>query len=187
MAQTATPYKVTLDLSDLERNIYEHLRFTVARHPSETAERLTARVLAYALFYHQDLQFGRGLSEAEEPALWQKSLDGQILHWIDLGQPEAERLIWSTRRAKHCTLLTYGNTSVWESRVLEGVKHLNNLNVLHLDKVILSFLATDLARTLEWSLLISEGSLFVSDARGQHELPLRWLLRASLDASLLSI
>ncbi|HBM44304.1 MAG TPA: hypothetical protein DD373_11515, partial [Halomonas sp.] len=82
MALSATPYKVDVNLTDLDRNVYETLRFTVARHPSETEERLCARLIAYILWYSESLAFGRGLSNVDEPALWEKSLDGRVLHWI---------------------------------------------------------------------------------------------------------
>ena len=82
MAQQATPYKVNLNLTDTDRGIYENLRMTVARHPSETGQRMISRVLAYALWYQERLAFGRGLSEVDEPALWHKSLDDRIEHWM---------------------------------------------------------------------------------------------------------
>ena len=75
MALQATPYKVELNLTDIDRNVYENLRFTVAKHPSETEERLAVRLIAYALWYHEQLAFGRGLSDVDEPALWEKSLE----------------------------------------------------------------------------------------------------------------
>ena len=93
MALQATPYKVELNLTDLDRSVYENLRFTVARHPSETEERLAVRILGYALWYGEQLGFGRGLSDVDEPALWEKSLDDRVLHWIEVGQPDAERLV----------------------------------------------------------------------------------------------
>ncbi len=92
MALQSTPYKVELNLTDIDRNVYENLRFTVARHPSETEERLCVRLIAYALWYHEQLAFGRGLSDVDEPALWEKSLDDRVLHWIEVGQPDAERI-----------------------------------------------------------------------------------------------
>ena len=100
MALQATPYKVEFNLTDLDRGVYENLRFTVARHPSETEERMAARLIAYALLYHQQLAFGRGLSDVDEPALWEKSLDDRVLHWIEVGQPDAERMTWCSRRTR---------------------------------------------------------------------------------------
>lgn len=176
MALTATPYKVDLSLSDLDREVYENLRFTMARHPSETEERLAARLLAYALWYGEEVAFGRGLSDVDEPALWEKSLDNRILHWIEVGQPDAERLVWCSRRAERVSLLVYGNRRAWEGRVVPGVATLGNLNIAALPQSPLLALSQDLPRAVQWSIMVSEDTLFVTDAQKQHELQLEWLL-----------
>ncbi len=176
MAQPSTTYKIDLNLTDIDRSIYESLRFTVAKHPSETEERLAARLIAYCLFYHEQLAFGRGLSDVDEPALWEKSLDDRVLHWIEVGQPDAERITWCSRRAERFTLLAYGNLRVWQGRVLEPLRALKNIHVLAVDQEALANLAQDLPRALSWSVMISDGELFVTDERGQHEIPLQWLV-----------
>jgi len=176
MALQATPYKVELNLTDLDRGVYESLRFTVARHPSETEERLVVRLLAYALWYDEQLAFGRGLSDVDEPALWQKSLDDRVLHWIEVGQPDADRLTWCSRRAERVSLLAYGGLRVWQGKVLDGVRQLKNLNVAAVGQEALETLARDLPRSIQWSVMISDGELFVTDEHGQHEVPLEWLL-----------
>lgn len=175
MALQATPYKVNLNLTDTDRGVYENLRLTVARHPSENAQRLCTRLLAYALWYGEDLAFGRGLSDVDEPALWQKSLDGRVLHWIEVGLPDAERLTWCSRRAERVSLLAYGNTRVWAGRVLPAVAGLSNLSVAALPSEALDALAQDLPRTIDWSVMITDGVLYVSDQRGQFELQPEWL------------
>lgn len=176
MALQSTPYKVELNLTDLDRHIYENLRFTVARHPSETEERLAVRLIAYVLWYHEQLAFGRGLSDVDEPALWERSLDDRVLHWIEVGQPDAERMTWCSRRAERVSVLAYGNLRVWQTKVLDGVRSLKNLNVVAVDGTVLETLARDLPRSIAWSVMISDGVLFVTDERGQHEVPLEWLL-----------
>lgn len=176
MALPSTTYKIELNLTDMDRSVYENLRFTVARHPSETEERLAARLIAYCLFYHEQLAFGRGLSDVDEPALWEKSLDDRVLHWIEVGQPDAERITWCSRRAERFTLLAYGNLRVWQGRVLEPLRTLKNIHVLAVDQEALANLAQDLPRALSWSVMISDGELFVTDERGQHEIPLQWLV-----------
>lgn len=175
MALQATPYKIDLNLTDLDRGVYQNLRFTVARHPSETEERLAVRLIAYALFYSEQLAFGRGLSDVDEPALWEKSLDDRVLHWIEVGQPESERITWCSRRTEKFSLVAYGNLRVWQTRVLDGVRSLKNINVVGVDQAALENLAQNLPRALSWSVMISDGSLFVTDERGQHEIPLQWL------------
>lgn len=176
MALTATPYKVELSLTDLDRGVYETQRFTVARHPSETEERLAARLLAHALWYGEHLSFGRGLSDVDEPALWEKSLDGRITHWIEVGQPDAERLIWSARRAEKVSLLAYGSLRVWAGRVVPAVSSLKNLTIATLPQAPLAGLASGLPRSIKWTVMISEGTLFITDEQGQHELQPEWLV-----------
>ncbi len=175
MALQATPYKVHLGLSDVDRGIYESLRMTVARHPSETEQRMTARILAYALWYQERLAFGRGLSDVDEPALWHKSLDDRIEHWIEVGQPDAERLTWCSRRAERVSLLFYGNPRVWSSKVLPAVAGLRNLHIAALPQEPLDALGIDLPRAIDWGVMISDDIIYVSDADMQHELPLEWL------------
>jgi uncharacterized protein YaeQ len=176
MALPSTTYKIEMNLTDMDRSVYENLRFTVARHPSETEERLAVRLIAYTLFYDELLAFGRGLSDVDEPALWQKSLDDRVLHWIEVGQPDSERITWCSRRAERFSLVAYGNLRVWQGKCLEPVRNLKNINVVALGQEALTDLAQDLPRSLSWSVMISDGELFVTDERGQHEIPLEWLV-----------
>ena len=175
MAQPSTTYKIDLNLTDIDRSIYEALRFTVAKHPSETEERLAARLIAYCLFYHEQLAFGRGLSDVDEPALWEKSLDDRVLHWIEVGQPDSERMTWCSRRTEKFSLVAYGNLRVWQNKVLDSVRSLKNINVVGVNQEALENLARDLPRSVSWSVMISDGHLYVTDERGQHEIPLEWL------------
>lgn len=175
MALQATPYKVNLDLSDVDRGVYESVRMTVARHPSETEERLVTRILAYGLWYQERLGFGRGLSDVDEPALWHKSLDGRIEHWVEVGQPDADRLTWCSRRAERVSLLAYGSTRMWAPKVLPSVATLKNVNIAVLPPEPLNSIADNLPRSINWGLMITDGVLYVSDAEVQHELALEWL------------
>ena len=97
MALNATIYKAALQISDMDRHVYREHALTLARHPSETEERLMVRLLAFALNVPHDtehgaLQFARGLSDADEPDLWQHDLTGQLVQWIEVGQPDERRL-----------------------------------------------------------------------------------------------
>lgn len=176
MARQSVPCKVQLNLTDTDRGIYEDLRLTVAQHPSETSQRMAARILAYAFWYHERLAFGRGLSEVDEPSLWQKSLDGRIEHWIEVGQPDAERITRCSRRAERLSLLAYGNTRVWAGKVLPAIAALKNVHVAVLPQAPLDALASDLPRAFDWSVMISDNVLYVSDADTQHEFVLDWLM-----------
>ncbi|WP_249975998.1 YaeQ family protein [Vreelandella olivaria] len=177
MALSATPYKVDINLTDLDRNVFETLRFTVARHPSETEERMCARLIAYILWYSEALSFGRGLSDVDEPALWEKSLDGRVLHWVEVGLPGVERLTWCSRRAERVSLLAYGRVDLWENKVLPGVASLKNVHVAGLPQEALTTIAADLPRAINWAVMVSDGSLFITDENGQHEITPQWLLR----------
>jgi len=87
MAQNATIYKVELSVSDMDRHYYETHKLTVAKHPSETDERMMVRLLAFALNAHEHLEMTKGISTDDEPDIWQKSLSGALELWVALGQP----------------------------------------------------------------------------------------------------
>lgn len=175
MALTSTPYKVSLDISDVDRGVYESVKVTVARHPSETELRLSARILAYAMWYHEQLKFGRGLSDVDEAALWQISLSDDIEHWVDVGQPDAERIVKSSRRAPKMSVLVYGNARVWTDKTLPKVAQLSNVQVVGLPEAPHQQLAQSITRNIHWGVMITDGVLYVSDADAQYELPLQLL------------
>lgn len=172
MALQATPYKVSLDISDVDRGVYESTKMTVARHPSETELRLVSRIIAFAMFYHQHLAFGRGLSDVDEAALWQLALDGQIEHWVDVGQPDADRMIKCSRKAPKTTVLAYGNVRIWKEKILPKVAHLDNLTVIALPEEAHAKLASMVSRNLHWGVMLTDGVLYVSDANEQVEVAL---------------
>src|SRR5665647_562637 len=125
MALPSTIYRVTIKLADIDRSVYETLQATVARHPSETEERLVARLLAYALFFEPELVFTKGISAVDEPDLWVKGPDGRVLLWVEVGIPESDRLIKASRHTVRIALVACGKTfSVWEQR------HLPKLGVI---------------------------------------------------------
>ena len=93
MAQKATIYKVELSVSDMDRHYYETHKLTVAKHPSETDERLMVRLIAFALNAREQLEFSRGLSTDDEPDLWEKSLSGETELWVTLYQPAVIRTL----------------------------------------------------------------------------------------------
>ncbi len=92
MALKATIYKADLNIADMDSHHYADYQLTLAMHPSETIERLMVRILAFARFADEQLQFTKDLFETDEPALWQKDLTGQLEQWIELGQPSEDKL-----------------------------------------------------------------------------------------------
>lgn len=108
MALGSTVYKATLDISDLDRGYYATHVLTVARHPSETEERLMLRILAFASLAGEHLEFGRGLSTEGEPALWEIDDTGTIERWIEVGCPDVRQVRRAAGRSNHVTVLAYG-------------------------------------------------------------------------------
>src|SRR5688572_33449862 len=100
MATGSTIYRADLSIADMDRNYYADHSLTVARHPSETEERLMVRLLAFAVFAAADLEFGRGLSTDDEPDLWRRDLTGLVELWIEVGLPEEKWLRKACGRAR---------------------------------------------------------------------------------------
>lgn len=163
MAQPSTIYRAGIQLSDIDRSLYETLQVTVARHPSETEERLLARILAYALYYEPDLTFTRGVGAGDEPDLWVKGPDGRVRCWIEVGLPDAERLVKAGRHSERVVLCAFGSSlPVWEKQQLPKLAAISNLTVISLDQAFLGSLLKRLQRTISWSLTITEGLLYLA-------------------------
>lgn len=107
MALTATIFRVNLEITDIDRSVYRGEALRLALHPSEEAERLVARLLAYALLWEEGLAFGKDLADAEEPALWRWDDHGQLAHWIEVGTPTAKRLHIKSKAAPRLTVVVY--------------------------------------------------------------------------------
>ncbi|MEO6985437.1 MAG: YaeQ family protein, partial [Paralcaligenes sp.] len=135
MALRATIFKLDLHIADMERNYYNSHALTVARHPSESDERMMLRVLAFALLADDDLVFTRGLSTADEPALWRKDLTGLVLNWVDLGHPDERRLLQASGKSAQVTVCCYGGSAsrVWWQSVQKTVARLRNLRVISVE------------------------------------------------------
>jgi uncharacterized protein YaeQ len=134
MAIKATIFKCELVISDLVRHYYQTHNLTLARHPSETDERMMLRILMFALHADDLLEMTKGISTDDEPDLWQKSLSGEIDHWIELGQPDEKRLRQASGRSKTVSLLTYGGNApqIWWQQnqpKLSGIKNLSVWNI----------------------------------------------------------
>jgi uncharacterized protein YaeQ len=163
MALPSTIYRANIQLSDVDRGIYESVQTTLARHPSETEERMVARLLAFAIFFESDLSFTRGVGAGDEPDLWVKHPDGRVAMWIEVGLPEAERLIKAGRHASHVALLTCGSAfKIWEKQQLPKLAAVSNLTVITLEQGFLAKLVSRLERSITWSITISEGSLYLN-------------------------
>jgi len=131
MALKSTVFKFSLNLADLDRQLYDDFSLTLARHPSETDQRLMLRVLAFALNAGPGLEFGRGISTEDEPDLWRKNLAGDIELWIELGTPDPERLRKACRRSDTVYLYCYGDraTPVWWEKHASALRRFENLEI----------------------------------------------------------
>jgi len=112
MALKSTIFKAELSVADIDRGYYHDHALTIARHPSETDERMMVRLLAFALHADERLAFGRGLSTEDEPDLWQRDLTGAIDRWIDVGLPDERDVRKACGRAREVDVLAYGGRAV---------------------------------------------------------------------------
>jgi uncharacterized protein YaeQ len=135
MALRATVYKVELAVSDLDRNVFGSVSLALARHPSETEERLLVRLIAYALHFGDGLQFGRGISSDDEATLWKHGLDGTMHEWIEVGLPDERVLRRAAGRARDVTLYTYGGraAALWWTQNSDALARLQKLHVLEFE------------------------------------------------------
>ncbi|WP_114239352.1 YaeQ family protein [Dyella sp. C9] len=161
MALTATIYKAELQVSDMDRHYYATHALTLARHPSETEERLMVRLLAFALHADERLEFGKGLSDEDEPALWRKAYTGEIEQWIELGQPDEARIRKACNRAQQVVVLNYGGRAadVWWDKNASTLARHRNLTVLDLAADTVGELAAISERSLRLQCLIQDGQL----------------------------
>ena len=134
MAANATIYKASLNIADMDRHYYAEHNLTLAKHPSENDLRLMVRLAAFVLNADEDLSFSKGISQDDEPDLWQKALDGEIKLWIDLGQPDEKRIRKACGRSERVIIYTYqeGSALAWWKQEEKTLKRFKNLCVINL-------------------------------------------------------
>jgi uncharacterized protein YaeQ len=175
MALKATIYKANLQLADMDRNVYGDHGVTIARHPSETDERMMMRVLAFALNvpadnHNGDLDFAKSLWDTDEPDLWQKDLTGQIVHWIDVGQPDDKRMMKSSPKAERVSVYAFASsTPVWWSGVATKITRARNLTVWQVPADQSQALAELAQRTMQLQVTVQDGTVWVGDGQRSVE------------------
>lgn len=178
MALSATIHKADLHVADNDRGYYASHNVTVARHPSETEERLMIRLLAYALLASADdnLAFTKGLSDAEEPDLWRKDLTGTILQWVEIGLPDERRVLKACGKSDEVVVLAYGrNAALWWQGVRNGLSRARNLSVYALDVEGSALLAKLAERKMALNINIQDASAWVSSETGEASLTIeKW-------------
>ena len=170
MALNATTYRFELSISDMDRGYYATHTLTLARHPSETDERLMVRLLAFALHADERLQFGKGLSSEDEPDLWRKDLTGDILEWIDLGQPDEQRIRRACGRARQVIIMNYSGrgADIWWEKNRTALGRSKNLTVIDIAVPAVDALAAMATRNMRLQCLIQDRQvqLFGEDSAG---------------------
>lgn len=165
MALKSTIYKVEAQLSDMDRNYYQTHTLTIARHPSETDERLMVRLLAFIFYADEQLVFAKGLSDTEEPDLWLKDYTGTIKLWVEVGQPEERRILKACGRAEQVVVLSYAaNSPIWWQGVADKLVRAKNLTVWNLPAATSQALEKMAKRAMQVQCTIQDGQLWISDA-----------------------
>ena len=176
MAIKATIFKATLQIADMDRHYYAEHALTLARHPSETDERMMVRLLAFALYAGDALAFGKGMNSDDEPDLWQKDLTGAIQHWIEAGLPDERIIRKASGRADRVTIICYGRSAgIWWNENRDKLQRLNNLTVIRLPMETTLALAALASRTMQLQCTIQEGHIMVTSAAGMTEIELEVL------------
>jgi uncharacterized protein YaeQ len=166
MAQKSTIFKAELSVADIGRSQYGDYSLTIARHPSETDERMMVRLLAFALNASATLAFGKGLSTEDEPDLWQRDLTGAIASWIDVGLPDEKDVRKACGRAGAVHVYAYGGRAValWWNKARARLDALPRLSVSEVPIDASRALATMAARSMRLHCTIQDGSILFGDS-----------------------
>jgi uncharacterized protein YaeQ len=163
LALGATIYTFDIDIADVDRGVYETLNLRVAQHPSESPDYLLTRVLAYCLEYSEGIEFSKGLSDPDEPAVLVRDLTGALTTWIDIGLPEPERLHRASKAARRVVVYVHKDPVQWAARIAESKIHrAEELQVFALDRVWLAQVVARLERRMKWSLARSESEIYLT-------------------------
>jgi uncharacterized protein YaeQ len=168
MALTATLRRFVIALADADRGMYEDLELRAAQHPSESDRYLVARVLARCLEHGEGVDFTRGLAAADEPALWQRDLRGELRAWIEVGSPAAERLHRASKSGARIVVYAWkGAAALAREIAAQKIHRAQEVEIRALDAAFLDRIAARLERSQRWELAVSGGTLYLSQADAQ--------------------
>ncbi|WP_077033799.1 YaeQ family protein [Pelomonas sp. KK5] len=176
MAIKATIHKALLQIADMDRNVYGEHNLTIARHPSETDERMMIRILAFALNApaddtHSKLELTKGLSDVDEPDLWERDLTGEVVHWIDLGQPDDRRLQKAHGRSGRVSVYAYASsTPVWWEGIAGKLTRVPRLAVWQIPAEQSQALAALAERSMQLQVTVQDGGIYVSTSQASVEI-----------------
>jgi uncharacterized protein YaeQ len=163
LAQTATIYNVTIDLSDLDRSVFESLELRVARHPSETAEYMVVRLLAYCLEYQEGIILTEGVSSGDEPAVLVRDLTGRVTAWIEVGLPDASRLHRGSKLAGRAAVYTHRDARQLLSQLAGAKIHrAGDIPIRAFDRIAIEEVASLVERRASLAITVSGGELLVA-------------------------
>ena len=172
MALKATIFKAKLQIADMDRHYYQTHNLTIARHPSETDERMMIRLLVFALHADEQLAFTKGVSTEDEPDIWAKNYREEIELWIDLGQPDEKRIRRACGRARQVALYNYsGNPAdIWWQTIGSKLSRFDNLRIFNLVQEQTRAVSEMTQRSMQLSFTIHEGHVLVSDGEASVDL-----------------
>ncbi|MEZ4323227.1 MAG: YaeQ family protein [Myxococcota bacterium] len=170
MAVGSTVFKFEVDLSDVDRGVYEYVSLDVAQHPSESDAWLVARVLAFLLEHTEGIAFSQGLKAGEEPAVWVHDLTGQLSAWIEVGTPDATRLHKARKSCDRVVVYCHRGADPWLAS-LQGqrVHEAATIRLVLLDPRFVEALAASLDRRNRWSVSVMEDTLYVESSDVTHQ------------------
>ncbi len=177
MALTATIYKANLQISDLDRNYYESHNLTLAKHPSETSERMMVRLAAFLFNASENLQICKGLSDDDEAALWEKELTGEIRLWIEVGLPDEKRIRKACSRAEKVMVYCYGGRTadIWWQHNQHALARYDKLSVINLPGEETRALTGIEARTIHLQCTLQDGQAWLTAEAQELQLtPVTW-------------
>ena len=178
MALKSTIFKAEVQISNMDSHYYAQHSLTLAQHPSETEERLMVRLLAFMLHASERLEFGKGISNEDEAALWEKDLTDQVLLWIELGTPDEKRIRKACHRAGRVVIYGYGGrtVSLWWQQNQKALTRFDNLQVFSVSRETSTQLEKMCERTMDLQCTIQDGALWVSNQQGTIQVEMERLL-----------
>ena len=171
MALRATIFKASLQIADMDRGYYADHALTLARHPSETDERMMIRLFAFARHASQALAFGKGLSNVDEPDLAERDLTGAITLWIEVGQPDERAILKACGKAERVVVVAYGSTvTLWWGAIAASLKRARNLTVWQVEVEESRALGALARRNMALQVTIDDGHTWIADGATTVEL-----------------
>jgi uncharacterized protein YaeQ len=156
-------YVFEVRLADADRGVYETLTIRAARHPSETAEYLATRLLAYCLEYTEGIAFSKGLSDPDEPAITVRDLTGALQAWIEVGAPDASRLHKAAKSAPNVAVYVHRDVDALLSRLSgERIHRSEALRICAVDRELLAAFVARLDRRMDFDLAVSDRTIYLS-------------------------